>query len=312
MSLGILDQAGATLVPRTMSATPEALRKAIAPSRAPIVLAAACLLPWDWRADLCAAHGIPLVLGHALSRKALHGGTATNEKSDAHPSAVRLRGGRLPQASVSPAERRATRDLRRRRLQLARQRGARLAHVHQTNRPSPLPAIGTNMADHTHRDGVAERCADPAVPKRIAVARALLTSDEALRRDGARTIVPTATHPDAQTLSLRHTVPGLGTSLRLGRRDAIHPIARGPRVQAGASSCRLVTCATAAAGKRAETSGTPRGTAPRTRAFSDAAVCCLREHPAGQQCLARWENKQRPGQAWTIVAPPWARAVSDL
>jgi Transposase len=200
MDLCILDQAGATLVHRNMTATPEALRKAIAPSREQIVLAAACLFPWSWLADLWAAHGIPCVLAHALSMQAIHGGKATNDTIDAHTIAVLLRGGRLPQASVSPAARRAPRDLLRRRRPLARQRGARLAHVHPTNRQYPLPAIGTNMAYKTHRDGVAERCADPAVPKSIDVDRALITSDDALLRDVARTIVTTAQHHDAQTL----------------------------------------------------------------------------------------------------------------
>ena len=81
-----------------MTATPEALLKAITPSRDQIVLAAACLFPWDWLADLCAEHGIPVVLGHALSMKASHGGKATNDTIDAHKMAVLLRGGLLPQA----------------------------------------------------------------------------------------------------------------------------------------------------------------------------------------------------------------------
>jgi len=45
MSLCSLDQAGATLWHRNMPATPAARRKAIAPSRAQIVLAAAGLFP---------------------------------------------------------------------------------------------------------------------------------------------------------------------------------------------------------------------------------------------------------------------------
>src|SRR5437899_8894515 len=126
-----------------MTATPEALLKAIAPSRGPIVLAAAWMVPWDGLAALCADHGLPGVLGHALSRQAMHGGQATTEKSDAQHSAVLRRGGLLPQADVSPAARRATRALLRRRRPLARTRGARLAHVHTTNRPYHLPAIGT-------------------------------------------------------------------------------------------------------------------------------------------------------------------------
>ena len=134
MYVCILDQAGETLVHRNMTATPEALLKAIAPYREQIVLAAACLCTWYWIADFCAAHGIPFVLGHALSMQAIHGGKAKNDKSDAQKIAALLRGGMLPQASVYPAEMRATRDLLRRRMHLARQRGALLAHVHNTNR----------------------------------------------------------------------------------------------------------------------------------------------------------------------------------
>src|SRR5882672_3389125 len=163
MSLCILDQAGATLLHRNMPATPEALLKAITPYRGQIVLAAAWMFPWYWLADLCADHGLPVVLGHALSMKALHGGKAQNEKIDAQKIAVLLRGGLLPQASGSPAARRATRDVLRRRRPLARTRGALLAHGHHTNRQDHLPAMGPTIASKATRDGVAERCAAPAV-----------------------------------------------------------------------------------------------------------------------------------------------------
>lgn len=311
MSVCSLDQAGETLVHRTMTATPEALRKAIAPSRAQIVLAAAWMFPWYGLADCGAEHGIPCVLGHALSRKAIHGGKAKNATSDAHPMAVLLRGGRLPQASVSPAERRATRALRRRRMPLARTRGARLAHGHNTNSPSTLPASGPKIASKAHRDGVAERCADPAGQQSIAVDLALLTSDEAWLRAVARTIVQTAKPHDAQTLSRRHTVPGIGTSLSLVLLYAMHAIARFPRGQDVASSCRLGTGARASAGTRSGTSGANSGHAPLTWAFSKAAVLCFRANPAGQPWLTRLEKTHSKGTAFTSLAHQWARAVSD-
>ena len=300
MDVCLLDQAGATLLHRHMTATPEALLKAIAPSRDPIVLAAACLLPWYGLADLWAAHGMPCVLGHALSMQAIHGGKATNDTSDAHTIAVLRRGGRLPQASGSPAERRATRDLLRRRLPLARTRGALLAHGHHTNSQSTLPAIGNTIAYPTNRDGVAERCAAPAVHKSLAVDRALITSYDARWRDVARTIGNTATRHDAHPLYLRHTVPGIGTSLRRVLLYAIPQIDRFPRGQDCASSCRRGTGATASAGKRSGASGTTIGHAPLTGAFSAAAVFCLREHPAGQTCLTRLEKKQSKGKALTL------------
>ena len=146
MYVCILDQAGDILVHRNMTATPEALLKAIAPYREQIVLAAACMFTWYWLADFCAEHGLPFVLGHALYMKAIHCGKAKNDKIDAHKIAVLLRGGMLPQAYVYPAEMRATRDLLRRRLPLARTRGELLAHVHNTTSQSTLPAMGKKIA----------------------------------------------------------------------------------------------------------------------------------------------------------------------
>ncbi len=312
MDVCILDQAGETLVHRNMTATPEALLKAIAPYRDQVVLGAACLLTWYWLADLCAAHGIPFVLGHALSMKALHGGKAKHDTIDAHTIAVLLRGGLLPQASVSPAEMRATRDLLRRRMPLARTRGALLAHVHNTNSQSHLPAIGTKIASKANRDGVAERCAAPAVHKSIAVDLALITYDDELLRDVELSIVKTAKHHDANTLYLLQTVPGIGKILSLVLLYEIHDVERFPRVQDFASYCRLVKCARESAGKRSGTSGAKIGNAHLKWAFSEAAVLFLRANPAAQKLLARLEQKHGKGKALTILAHKLARAVYDM
>jgi hypothetical protein len=98
MSLCLLHQAGEIRLPQNMTASPETLLKALAPYRDDLVVAVACLFTWSWLADLWAPEGIAFVLGHALSMKALPGGKAKNEKSDAHKIAVLLRGGLVPQA----------------------------------------------------------------------------------------------------------------------------------------------------------------------------------------------------------------------
>jgi len=309
MYLCILDQAGETLLHRNMTATPEALLKAIAPYRAQIVLAAECMFPWYWLADLCAEHSIPFVLGHALYMKAIHGGKAKNDKIDAHKIAVLLRGGMLPQAYVYPAAMRATRDLLRRRMPLARKRGELLAHVQNTNSQYNLPAIGKKIAYKANRDGVAERVADPAVQKSIEVDLALITYYDALLRDVELSIVNTAKHHDANTLYLLQTVPGIGKILSLVLLYEIHDIARFPRVQDFASYCRLVKCAKESAGKRSGTSGTKIGNAHLKWAFSEAAVLFLRDNPAGQKWLTRLEKKHSKGKALTILAHKLARAI---
>ena len=58
---------------------------------------------------------IPFLVGHALYRKAIHGGKAKNDKIDANKIARLLRGGNFPLAYVYPKGMRETRDLLRRR-----------------------------------------------------------------------------------------------------------------------------------------------------------------------------------------------------
>ena len=207
---------------------------------------------------------------------------------------------------------RATRDLLRRRLHLGRHRAELLTQVQQTNRQDNLPEIGKKIASKANRDDVAERVPDPAVQQSSEVDLALMGHDDALLRDLEWAMVTTAKQHDANTLYWLQTVPGIGKILRLVLVYEMPDIARFPREQDFVSSCRLVTCARESAGKRYGTSGTKIGTADLTWAFSEAAVLCLRHHPAGQQSLVRFENKHGQGKALTVLAHTLARAVYHL
>ena len=107
----IFTQDGAILVHRHMPAGPAPFLKAVAPDREDLVVCVEGLCTGYGLADLCAREGMPLVLGHALSMQASHGGPANNDQIEAQTMAVLRRGGRRPQADVEPAERRATRNL---------------------------------------------------------------------------------------------------------------------------------------------------------------------------------------------------------
>src|SRR5499425_1318073 len=207
MYVCILDQSGAVLVHRNMKTDPETFLHVVAPYRQGMVVAVECMFTWYWLADLCADAGIPFVLGHALYMKAIHGGKAKNDKIDAHKIAVLLRGGMLPQAYVSPAEMRATRDLLRRRCHLVHKRGELLAHLQNTNSQYNLPEIGKKLAYKGNRDGVAERFLDPAVQKSVEVDLALIDHYDRLLRDVELTIVQTAKQHNAQALYRLQSVP---------------------------------------------------------------------------------------------------------
>jgi len=178
MYVCIVNHDGEMVLHKHMQAAPEPFLKAIAPYRDRLVVAVACIFTWYWLADLCAHEGMAFVLGHALSMKAMHGGQAKNDTMDSQQMAGLLRGGMLPQACVSPAARRATRDLLQRRMPRMRQRADLLAHGQQTNSQSNVPAIGKTMASKANRPGVAERLPDPAVPKGLAVDLALIDDSD--------------------------------------------------------------------------------------------------------------------------------------
>ena len=65
MYLCILDAEGKTVLDRNLPANPKAFLTALAPFRDGLVVACECMFAWYWLADLCAAEGIPFVLGHA-------------------------------------------------------------------------------------------------------------------------------------------------------------------------------------------------------------------------------------------------------
>jgi hypothetical protein len=192
-----------------------------------------------------------------------------------------------------------------------RKRSELLAPVPHPHSPYNLPEIGKPIAYNANRGGGAERIADPAVPKHIAVDLALITSDDPRLGDLELSIVKAATHQDAKPLDLLPTVPGIGTILSLVLLDEIHQIERCPSVQDFASYGRLVTCRQESGGKRLGPAGAKIGTAHLKGAFSEAALLCLRNHPQGQKRLTRWQKKHETGKALSLLAPKRARAVDS-
>jgi transposase len=192
-----------------------------------------------------------------------------------------------------------------------RKRAAWLPQVPPPHRQDNRPELGKQSASKAHRPGMAERWAAPAGPQRGEVDLALLGHDDALRRDLALAILQAAQQHDANALSLLRRVPGIGASLSLGLLYEMPDSQRFPRGQNVVSSCRLVKCAKESAGPRSGPSGTTSGKASRKWACSEAAVLCLRAHPAGQKSLRRLENKPGKGKALTVLAHKLARAVYD-
>jgi hypothetical protein len=174
--------------------------------------------------------------------------------------------------------------------------------VQQTTHQNLLPAFSKNSASKANRAGLAERCAEPAVQNNSEVGLARMGYGDQRLNDVERSMVRTAKPHAPATFSPRQSGPGSGTILSLVLLHEIHDSRRFPRVQEFVSSGCLVKGATASAGIRDGASDTKSSHAYLTWAFSEAVVLCLRDHPAGQQDLARREKTHVTGKALTVLA----------
>lgn len=309
MYLCVLDQAGTVVLHRNMPAEPGALLVALAPFRPDVVVAAECTFTWYWLADLCADENIPFVLGHALYMKAIHGAKAKNDRIDSHKIATLLRGGAFPLAYVYPRASRSTRDLLRRRLRLVRQRSELNVHIQNTNSQYNLPPLQKRLTYRCNRDGVAERFLDPSARISVELDLGLMQVYDQMLLDVERYILHTAKEHDADTLFRLQTIPGIGKILALTIYYEVGDIARFPTVQDFASYARLVKPSKESAGRLHGHGGQKIGNAHLKWSFSEAAVLFLRDNPAGQKLLARYERKHGKPKALSILAHRLGRAV---
>lgn len=306
----IVDQTGTVLVHRNLPANPQLFLQTLAPYRDQgVAVAAECMFAWYWLADLCAQHGIPFILGHALYMKAIHGGKSKSDKIDSQKIALMLRGGMLPQAYVYPPAMRATRDLLRRRTRLVRTRAEALAHVQNTISQYNLPPIGKKLGFAANRVGVAERFEEPSVRRSVEADLNVIGHLDDEIREVELYLVRHAKIDDPQGYARLQTIPGVGKVLALIMLYEIHDIGRFAGVGNFVSYARLVRCTHESAGKKSPGKGKKIGNAHLKWAFSEAALLMMREIPQASRLVARKEKQHGKAKAISILAAKLGRSA---
>jgi transposase len=312
--LHVLDADGRTCFDQNLPARPDAFLDAIQPFRDGLVVGVECMFAWYWLADLCAAEGIPFVLGHALYMKAIHGGKSKNDRLDAGKIAGLLRGGLFPQAYVYPPALRETRDLLRRRTFLVRQRAQFLAHVQNTNSQYNLPPFPKKLSFAGNRDAraIAARFPHESTRRAIAADLALVEHLDEQIGDLELYLTRSAKVDDPVVYHLLRSVPGIGNVLALILLYEIHDIGRFPAVGQFLSYARLVRCAHESAGKVKGFGGKKIGNAHLKWAFSEAACLMLRGHEPAKKWLAKKAKTCGKAKALAILAAKVGRTVYHL
>ena len=309
MYVCILDHKGKMRVHQNIDTDGELFFELIFPFLEDVVVGVECVFCWYWLADLCAAHKIDFVLGHALYMKAIHGGKTKNDKIDSYKIALLLKGGNFPIAYPYPAEWRATRDLLRRRMYLSRRCSELVAHINNTNTQYNLPAFKKKLSRKYNHDGVAERFEDPAVRKSVEVDMEVIVALNQTLKKLEWYIEKTARQHDYHTLYLLRSIPGVGLILALVILYEIHDVNRFPRVQDFSSYARLIKPVKESDGKWAGHSNKKIGNAHLKWAIKEAAILMLRDCSEAKSFVSKLERKYNKGKALGIFTHKLGRTI---
>jgi transposase len=310
----VLDQQGAVRLHQNLDASPATFLAALAPFRDGLVVGCECMFAWYWLADLCAEHGIPFVLGHALYLKAIHGGKNKNDKLDSLKLATLLRGGTFAQAYVYPKAMRATRDLLRRRGFLVAQRAHLIAHIQNTASQYNLAPFTKKLTFAANRDElqVADHFPEPAVRCAVEADLALIDAlDEQIHHVESHVLKAARVH-EPQTFARLRSVPGIGPVLALTLLYEVHDIARFGDVGPFLSYARLVPGRHESAGKAKGSPHAKIGNAHLKWAFSEAACLLLRHSERAKRWLERRAKKHGKAAALAHLAAKIGRTVYHL
>jgi transposase len=315
LAICIVDQAGNVVLRAQILADKQVLLDTLAPYRPNVVVGVECLFAWYWVADLCQAHGIPFVLGHALYMKLIHGGKAKNDDIDAEKIGRLLKGGYIPVAYAYPKGLRETRDLLRRRMYFVHQRAALITHVQIVNAQYNLPEFGKKLIYAKNRAAlkIAERFDEhPHLRKSVEVDLALIDVLDEHIAELELYLERTVKVEDPQNYHLLKTIGGVGKILGLTLLYEIHDIGRFASAGEFLSYARLVRCSHESAGKKLGSGGKKIGNAHLKWAFSEAVCLLVRNYPAVKAWQAKKEKKHGKKKTLGILAAKLGRAVYHM
>ena len=312
MYVCIVNQQGDMLLHQNINTDAKKFLALIHPYRQDLMVAVECIFTWYWLADLCARENIQFVLGHALYMKAIHGGKAKNDRIDSRKIALLAKGGLIPQAYVYPARMRATRDLLRRRMYLARYRADLMAHIQNTVSQYNLPPLGLRADRKAQRPQIPAHFPDPVVQQMMRLDTDLIDYLSEQLKHLEQDLTSKAKTHDAFSYQLIRSVHGIGRILTLVILYEIEDVARFPTAGQFASYARLVKCAKESAGKKHGYSGKKIGNAYLKWAFSEAAVLFLKGNPPAQKAIQRLASKHGKGKALSILAHKLGRTVYTM
>jgi transposase len=301
----VIDEEDRRIVEKRVPNSLDCTLSLLAPYRQEIAgVAVESTFNWYWLVDGLMDQGYRLHLVNTSAVKQYEGLKHTEDRYDAFHLAHLLRLGILPTGYIYPKERRAVRDLMRRRAGLVRLAARQLISVQsQIWRDTGVRVSSNQLRRADFEIPLAEPLSHLPAAAALRVYHALHAEIEALEA-AARAAVMLDPHFEVLT-----TIKGVGPILALTIMLETGDIGRFAQVGDYASYCRLVKSEKLSNGKRKGEGNRKCGNKYLSWAYSEAAHFCLRWEPAAKRFYERKQAKTNGIVAIRALAHKLARAA---
>ncbi|MCU0935234.1 MAG: IS110 family transposase [Gammaproteobacteria bacterium] len=261
---------------------------------------------WYWLVDGLQAAGYRVHLANTAAIEQYAGLKHTDDHSDARWLAHLLRLGILPEGHIYPPQRRAVRDLLRKRSQLVRQRTTNLLSIQNLLARHTGSTLSANRIKRLSVEELSERLPVAAVARAAASNLAVLRClEEQIAALEAEVLAVTREEPPYRGLL---TVSGIGRILALTIALETGDIQRFARVGQFASYCRCVDSQKLTNGKKKGEGNVKSGNRYLAWAFVEAANFAVRYEPRVKAFHQRKRARSNAIVAIKAVAHKLARA----
>jgi transposase len=265
---------------------------------------------WYWLVDGLEAAGYRVHLANTTAIKRYEGLKHSGDETDAAYLAHLLRLGILPRAHIYPREQRATRDLARKRMQLARSRTQHILAVENIVARETAAHIKSNEVKRLTVDGVLalglRTDVDLAVQSNIAVIQTLNAQIDKLETRLQERICPSAEY------ALLTSVPGIGQVLATTILLETGAIERFREVGHFASYARCVDSVRMSNGKKKGEGNAKNGNVYLAWAFVEAAHFARRYCAEAKRFFEKKRARTNNAVATKALAHKLARACYHM
>jgi transposase len=263
-----------------------------------------------WFYDACQKEGIPFYLGHAYYLRAIRGKKKKDDKLDSKTLADLMRTNFFPIGYPYPEEKRAIRDLLRRRYKLVRERAGFYNHIHLIHSQQGILGLSSSeIKNKSERNELLDQFDNEEI--KLALLSDLNMTDhldEEIKLIEKR-IIEKAEIDDEESYKLLHSYPGIGDIITLTILYEIDTINRFPTVQKFSSYCRVVKTQRESNRKRTDNKNQKIGNPYLKWAFSQAAVLAVKYSPEIKKYFEKLSKKMGERKARAVLRHRIAIAV---